>query len=638
MTLVSNPIIVREVRARWRTWGSPILLLLLLSALALAMSASYSDQMGREHLTDGGFTHRVANRSGREIFIILSFIQAGAWMLLAPVLTAMNIAGERERGLLESLQLSPLRPRQIIGGKLFSAVAFILLTSLVTLPIIGLTFLMGGVSPGEFFGVFALHGSVAVAGASLGMFFSSRSRRPLPALISSVVAMGVWFFGSGLALFLGEEGFDFWPFYASPTSPFFSSLTDCMKWIGFANPLLSTFMIVDPREMTRGGTLLPVGPDFPYWTICPAFCLVVTAWSLWGAMRAVRKPFAPVALDDHHWLQLRGAKKKSGIGTDSRVFVGDAESLLVRDRPLNGWVKFANPILRREVRGAFRFRRSKVWQGLAQVVFAALVFAGLFLIAFDASSSDYSRRGWWEFLTNLGLFLLMASCALWSARSFTRERESGMAEGLGLSLLSPWEIVSAKLFAPLLTFAIFSIPVCATLLFCIDWVAMPNGYNTPPDIGEALCAGAVVATTCFFVTAFGLLVSHCNARTVNAVIIVIVTLIVVWGVAPVFLDSTLRLFFGNGQATEDIINVTNPFGALNSILALDYENVYVPSGPMPGGDERYFRLPNTTAWIFCVLAFLGGGLCLLLLLARLKHLFPAERRALNDSVSSNSAA
>ena len=44
------------------------------------------------------------------IFVALAF-------LLAPALSAPAIASEREAGLLESLQLSPLRPLQIAIGK-----------------------------------------------------------------------------------------------------------------------------------------------------------------------------------------------------------------------------------------------------------------------------------------------------------------------------------------------------------------------------------------------------------------------------------------------------------------------------------------------------------------------------------------
>ncbi|HEX8552133.1 MAG TPA: ABC transporter permease [Abditibacteriaceae bacterium] len=624
--IASNPIITREVRARWRTWGSPALLLLLLAGLAFAMGSAYDDNIWRWR-QNSELNNRAAKSAGRDIFIVLAMLECGAWTLLAPVLTAMNIAAERERGLLESLQLSPLRAWQIIAGKLFSAAAFILLTALVTLPVTGLTFLMGGVSPSEFFGVFALHCCIAITGASIGMMCSARARRPLPALISSMALMALWFFGSGLLMIGGQTSFGFSP----PTvSPFYAFCIETAQWAGFTNPLLATYLIVNPRELTRGGGFpLPGAPDFPYWCVCPAFCLVVSIFCWWLAARAVRKPFPPTLANDRHWTQL--LVRSNSTVPAQKTIDAPLDNVLVREMPLNNWVKFSNPILRREVRGAFRFRRSKAWQGIAQTFVAAIIFGALILIFLNGLDPLSDRRETWEFFTNVGLILLVAASALWSAKSFTRERESGMAEGLGLSLLSPWEIVSAKVFAPLLTFGIYAVPVLITLLPCINWAGI--SATELPGIGDFFCALAVLASTVFFVVAFGLYISHWHTRTTNAVITVIVALLILWTVTPIFIEPIARILSEDAYRTSNtILHLTNPFVALNEIMTATEVTVPTATLGIVPGDVQYVRAFPRLSWFFCLLTFATGGTFILLLFSRLERSFPRARRALNNLV------
>jgi ABC-type transport system involved in multi-copper enzyme maturation permease subunit len=300
--------------------------------------------------------------------------------------------------------------------------------------------------------------------------------------------------------------------------------------------------------------------------------------------------------------------------------------------PLNNWVNFSNPVLRREVRGAFRFRRSKAWQGITQTFFAAIIFGALILIFLNVLYLGGDRRETWEFFTNVGLFLLIASSALWSAKSFTRERENGMSESIGLSLMSPWEIVSAKLFAPLLTLGIYSVPVWLTLLPCIQWFnATSENYNTPPTVSQALCAFSVLCATTWFVVSFGLYISHWHSRTTNAVITVIVVLLILWAVMPIFINPFASVFLGfsPGAASDSILQSTNPFVALNEIGRMSY--ISDPSGNISGSGS-YVSISPVQSWLFVLFAFVSGSAFLLLLVARLKRSFPQARRALNSLV------
>ena len=183
-----NPVLTREVRARWRNWPAFLVVLSYAALLAGTVGWRYATALNAGQ----GITVATAPHLGRELFITITVVQALGWMLLAPVLTATAIAGERERGTLGSLHLSCLTPQQICTGKLLSALSFIALMLLVPLPIMAVCFPLGGVSPAEFVTALALHTITAITCASIGLFCSASNRRSVTALGMSLIIIALW--------------------------------------------------------------------------------------------------------------------------------------------------------------------------------------------------------------------------------------------------------------------------------------------------------------------------------------------------------------------------------------------------------------------------------------------------------------
>src|SRR4028118_1940675 len=124
-----NPILNRELRAYWRHWSVFAVMFLYAGLLALLMSVVYADAL-LYHQSGVDPSSRMAN-IGQKLFMASTILQALLWMLIAPALTASTIATERESGLLEALQLTPLTPLQLASGKLLSALAFIIILLIV---------------------------------------------------------------------------------------------------------------------------------------------------------------------------------------------------------------------------------------------------------------------------------------------------------------------------------------------------------------------------------------------------------------------------------------------------------------------------------------------------------------------------
>jgi ABC-type transport system involved in multi-copper enzyme maturation permease subunit len=191
--MLNNPVLKIESRTRWRGARAFLLMLAYAVILASAMIWRYGTAMPAfEYSTSISQTGARASSVGRELFLTLSTLQMIGWMILAPALTATGLAGERERGLLEGVQLSRLSPVQILWGKMLSALSFIILMMPVALPITATCFFLGGMAPQELAIMTLLQLVTAANGASIGLFFSARSRRAQGALASAFIVTAMW--------------------------------------------------------------------------------------------------------------------------------------------------------------------------------------------------------------------------------------------------------------------------------------------------------------------------------------------------------------------------------------------------------------------------------------------------------------
>jgi ABC-type transport system involved in multi-copper enzyme maturation permease subunit len=76
------------------------------------------------------------------LFVMLALV-----LFFVPGLTAGSIAGERERQTLLPLQVTLLRPRSILLGKVLAGMSFILLLLFASLPVMMVAYLLGGIRP-----------------------------------------------------------------------------------------------------------------------------------------------------------------------------------------------------------------------------------------------------------------------------------------------------------------------------------------------------------------------------------------------------------------------------------------------------------------------------------------------------------
>ncbi len=455
-----NPILALELRARWRMNRSHLLLLGVVLALsflaafvyqsaglrndndaALASASALNPSAALQSFNGG------ASAIGRQLFMAIAHANILSWLLLSVASAATGIARERERGLLESLQLSHMSAPDQIRARFFANVLLLSLLQLVLLPVYCVAMMMGGVSVSEVAGAIYLATCAAILGTAIGLWFSARSHRPTNALFGSLstillLSVGLFYWIQDTSMWASRFGRSIhwetlWPMLLHPSGLFWA-LTDPMpKWTW------------SPLEMVVGAGAL--------WTLSSLLLLSMAA-------RNVNRSL-PVAAWRTGSVWVEKLKQKQVAAPPKSVRAQRTNDALLADIPLDRFVKFADPLLSREVKSRFRLRRAGFWLSVVRgALFLGAAAAWLFEVfwLFDPPSRNQMAPYGLRVLLYGGTLCL----AVLAATSWTRERESGTWESLKLSLLTPRQILRAKWLSPLISFAYYSAPL---------WVLLPIG-------------------------------------------------------------------------------------------------------------------------------------------------------------------
>ncbi|MCW1926777.1 ABC transporter permease [Bhargavaea beijingensis] len=265
---LSNPVLMKEIKLRFRSPKSFVGILFYLAAMSLFV-------IGFIYLMtqDGSSGGYLDPGQSYLLFTMLTYIQLVLVLFITPGLTAGAISSEREKQTLNMLLTTSQTSFQIIIGKLLSSIAFLVLMLVSSLPLYSIVFLYGGVSPKQLLQLLFYFLLTTVAIGSLGVMFSTLIRKTIISMIAT--------YGSVLAL-LAVTGF---------LSVFFAVLSQ-----GGASPAAHLFAAINPAVLTAsllapdsGGFLHEVtNLRWPIWLIYLLFYLVVTATSVFVSVKSLR--------------------------------------------------------------------------------------------------------------------------------------------------------------------------------------------------------------------------------------------------------------------------------------------------------------------------------------------------------------
>lgn len=599
LRLYPNPVLRRELRVRWRG-GRMFLVLFAFSALlALCMLWLYAN--ATQSYYEEGDALTSMKRSGHDIFLGLTIFQTIAWLIIAPLLTATAITGERERGLLEGLQLSRLKSYEIVCGKFVSALSLVFLIILTTMPVTSISLLLGGVSPAEFLFSSLLNFITAATGVAFGLACSAWCRRGNAAIPITIFSVIGWLVATGaclIATFVPGRGlphtifFDFFSFELfDPGRP--NTLAIVLNTLSYSNPLIAIPSLIYPdiSQSLQSGVFFG-GFDSTATNLLLQSGLIVVL--LWLAARGVRRIFpekAPVhrkkvlGLHRHgkNWrLGLQPALESSAISNADLGSSGYGSNGTTRSRwhsaPLLSYIRFKNPVLHREFHSKFRLRFS-VWAVLLIVlgfIPLAILYAACALMLFGGLwVSGADTEPVWLGCFMGGLFVGSITTAAMTAKAFTREHETGNWEALQLSILSRREILLGKLLSTLLFFGLLALPWLLLLTSAVHQV-LPTQSSMSPSASDygptmqastisfvhAACLLWVLCSTLCFSSAIGLWISWHLRRTAPSIAWTFGALIMIWVLLPIA-ESVLSDWLRWGSLPKTVFDSFPPslFGA-----------------------------------------------------------------------------
>lgn len=258
-SLRHNPIIIKELRYRMRSWHGLVDLAtfsLLLSGFGLIMYNSY--QNSNRFYTSANYIYNIyttnaptprSQELGSNYFVAIVVAQLFLACMLAPSFSAPTIAGEKERQTYDVLLVTLLRPGDIIIGKLFSSLAYLLLVTIAGVPIASVAFLMGGLGPDQLLAAVVVILVTGLMLGTIGIFWSSAMNRSVAASRNAFINILLLYFVLPLLVIYGLN-LAFQPY---PTSFHFSiyaenDLKDAMMWAASINPM---YAIVDTNEILK---------------------------------------------------------------------------------------------------------------------------------------------------------------------------------------------------------------------------------------------------------------------------------------------------------------------------------------------------------------------------------------------------
>ncbi len=194
-----NPVLTRELRARARGRRATVALVAYLFLLCGGLLLLYAGQ--RQSQGNGFDANAVASGSsiGQTMFGTLLFGILALVCFIVPAVTAPSIAGERERQTLVPLQITLMTPRQVLFGKLEASMAFTALLLVASLPLITVSYVVGGVRISQVLAGFAMVLAAATMIGCLSIWASVAFRRVQGATVVSLVIVLALVFGTPLA-------------------------------------------------------------------------------------------------------------------------------------------------------------------------------------------------------------------------------------------------------------------------------------------------------------------------------------------------------------------------------------------------------------------------------------------------------
>lgn len=188
-----NPIVKKDVRVQSRSmkicWGVFAYELILALVFFIAM---ITIEQGNRYSTSNIYSALVW------LYPVLAVTQLIILGIVVPVRTASSISGEKERQTFDIMMTTGMTPFSVILGKVMTAIVQSMFFVVASMPVMALSFVIGGMSWSYLFWFLCVALLVSVFAASIGILCSSLCKKTISAVIMSYAFYIIFFVGTVL--------------------------------------------------------------------------------------------------------------------------------------------------------------------------------------------------------------------------------------------------------------------------------------------------------------------------------------------------------------------------------------------------------------------------------------------------------
>jgi len=220
----------------------------------------------------------LVNQAGIVLTPVLIYVQMGLICLIAPTFSASAVSFEREQQTFDLLIVSLAKPTTILFGKVGAALSYLLLTLFGSVPLISLTYSMGGVSMGDIAIAYLIMIVQGVTYCSFSFLWSTLIKRSVVSQLVSILTVIVLVAAMpALALFFTALSASF---TGGPSSTFINVTFLLLR----TNPFAAVASLIPGFPMPNNVWLRSV----PIWLSQVVFYLLLMISSLYLSLRRLR--------------------------------------------------------------------------------------------------------------------------------------------------------------------------------------------------------------------------------------------------------------------------------------------------------------------------------------------------------------
>jgi len=530
-----GPIFDKELRVSSRRRRNYALRSVYLALLTVFVVVVWLQQV--QYVSSSGlYTSSRLAAAGKVIVVTIVWFQFCVTQVVAVIMLSTAIGEEIYLRTLGVLMTTPITSFQIVMGKLFSKLLQLILLLAISLPLLAIVRVFGGVPWDYIISSLCITLTTVIFYGSLSLFFSIFSRRAYVVIILTGLVLALLF---GLLLFLYMLIFSVFPWWGRQAD---ASITIVFHLNPYMMLALNTDVMLNPGL---------AGSVSSSW---PVHCFIMLAASslvLSASVLLIRKIALAQAVGFPNILRRllnppRAVSAKSAVSSETEGNI----------RRVKG-----PPVVWKELKSKASSRERLIVAIIIGLELALIVAMYLFPVVDDIFG--YPKAYMLYICIFMGLGLL--TVAIFSATSITSEKEARTCPLLLVTTLSGWQILIGK-FVGVVRRSLF---VWLLLLIYIGlfWLF---------DVGVGLFAmvqmAIIAAGSVVFLCGTGFYFGSRFRRTSGAVITSFILMVLVWGIIPflvILLKDTFQLgryFFILDDLKEYSLNIV-PF--VQAMRAMD---------------------------------------------------------------------